>query len=184
MRHFPFRIQRNVNNGPCIWSSLVECMKPVSCSPWTNSAYVCSYYRVVCDWWLYSKLLLVFDIGVVGNFTSCAILLCEYTATLITALHWSSLVKCMERVSSRSWMNSAYVCSCCCVMCDWPYSVQCSMHGVVCNLTSCAILLYEYTTTSSIMTLRWSSFMEWVPCWPWTNREYVCSYYCVICDWS
>ena len=74
--------------------------------------------------------------GATCNFTSSAMLLSKYTVTLmIPTLHWSSLVECMERVPRWPWTNSAYVCSYCCLVCDWPYSlkavigVRCSMHG-------------------------------------------------------
>ena len=89
--------------------------------------------------------------GAVCNFTSCAILLSEYIATslIIMALHWSSLVECMERVLCWPWTNSAYVCSYCCVVCDWPYysKLLLVLNAVwfVCNFTSCPILLSEYT---------------------------------------
>ena len=69
-------------------SSLIECMIRVPCWPWTNSAYVCSYC-CECDW-PYSKLLLLVSIDVLWGRRayvisphSCAILLSEYTATLI-----------------------------------------------------------------------------------------------------
>ena len=46
----------------------------------------------------------------------------------------------------------------------------------VCNFTSYAILLFEYTTIMLIMALHWPALvesMDRVSCWPWTNRPYV-----------
>ena len=47
---------------------------------------------------------------------------------LITALHWSSLVDCMKRVSCWPWTNSAYVCV---AVCDSEVGVS----GVRCGST-------------------------------------------------
>ena len=60
--------------------------------------------------------------------------------------------------------------------------VRCSMGQYVILFDSCAILLPEYTATLIITDSHWSSLVERmkrVPCWPWTNRLYVCSHYCV-----
>ena len=92
------------------WSLLVACMKRVSCWPWTNSAYVLKFDGVIgvrCN----TRAVIL---------PSCAILPSEYTTImLITALHWSSLVDCMERVSCRSCTIRSYVCI---TACEWSNS--------------------------------------------------------------
>ena len=139
IRHFAFRIHRNVNNGPCIdfpWLNVfLICIDCVPCWPWTKREYVCSYYYVMCDW-PYSKLLLVMGAVCMDetlcNLTSYAILLSECILTSIMALHWSSLVEYMERVPYWPWTNSAYVCSYFYVVCDWPYSKLLLVFDTVC----------------------------------------------------
>ena len=163
------------------WSLLVECMERLSCWPWTNSAYVFSYYCAVCD--SYSKPLFVFSVvWSVCNFISCAILLSEYTATslIIMALHWSLLVECMERVLCWPLMHSTYVCSYCCAVCDWPYSKLLLVFDAVCMgpylILPHAPFCSPNTPQRSQRDLHWSSLVEcveWVPCWPWTNSAYV-----------
>ena len=48
-------------------------------------------------------------------------------------LHWFSLVECMEWVPCWPWMNSAYVCSYCYVLFDWPYSKLLLVFNAVCR---------------------------------------------------
>ena len=131
--------------------------------------------------------------GAVCNINSCAILLCEYTTTLIMASHWPSLVECMERVPCWCWTNSKYVCSYCCVY-NWRYSkliaVHCSIDAVVWGhmyvyFIDTALYFPNNHNVNDGLALIFVWLNVWNGCrlyWRWTNRKYVCSYCCVY-DW-
>ena len=98
------------------WSSLVECMKRVSCWPWTNRKYVCI---AACD--SECVVIAVRCSRTYHEAASCKFSLMRHFTfrmqhyNVITAVHQSSLlVECMDRVPCWSWTNSAYVCIDCC----------------------------------------------------------------------
>ena len=118
---FVFRIHRNVDNGPCIDLRWLNVWNGCRVGPgWTARTFVtiaawCAIGLTRSCYWC------LMQYWAVCNFTSCAILLCEYIATLTIlwrVLLWSSLIECMERVTCWSWMNSLYVYS---LVCSWPY---------------------------------------------------------------
>ena len=173
MRHFAFRITATLTTGLVlifVWSNVWNgcrvgpgrtARKFVAIAMWcaigfTRGCYWCSMQN-----------------GAVYNFTSCTILLSEYAATTwIMALHWSSLVECMQRVPGRTVCTFVTIAAWCAIDLVTRSCYWCSMqYGSVYYFILCAILLSEYATTL-ILALHWSSlveYMERVPCWPGTN---------------
>ena len=87
------------------WFSLVECMERCCVGPGrTDCTFVAVPAWCVIDL-TRSWYRCLMQYGAVCNFTSCVILLSKYTATLMMAFYWSSLVECMERVPCWPWTN-------------------------------------------------------------------------------
>ena len=107
MHHFAFRMHHHGNNPACIdlrWLNVRNGCRVGTGRTARTFVAIAAWCAIdltrSCYWCL-------MQYGSVCNFTSCAILLCEYaTMTLKMGLHWSLLVECIKRVP---WMNSTYV---------------------------------------------------------------------------
>ena len=140
------------------WSSILECiMGLVSCLPWTNSAYV--YIA-----WIWHVLL---RYGVVINLSLSSAV--QYTTMAMTALCWSSLLKCVWWMSCWPWTNSAYVCVTGCM------HAQIGMYYWCSDVDRCSI--YHDVVISSILLSTYTAYCRVGP--DWTKREYVCIDFCL-----
>ena len=99
----------------------------------------------------------VWSIMLWGRNLTSSVVQIHHIIMAIMALHWSSLVECMQRVLCWPWMNSAYVvllCVCVCACIRLCY--QWLLHYEVAILPSCAILLSDGNGGSS------STFVCWI----------------------
>ena len=113
----------------------------------------------------------------------------EYTTImLITALHWSSLFKYMQRMSCWPWTNSAYVfiaaCDSKCVVIGVRYNRI--YEAVLCKFILMRHFAFRIQHYNFIMAVHQSSLaecMERVSCWSWTKQRVSLYLLLRVSDW-